>query len=120
MTHFKVDIQLPIKYNIVDGDLTREKVPDISFKRTYDELLEMMSGIHTSNMAIMGSWVCPETKQVYHDESIVFSVLVESEDKKTVTNVPKIKKLREYKQVLKTRFKQKEIFMVATRCCWIN
>jgi len=45
--------------------------------------------------------------------------LVESEDKMTITNVSKIKELIEYKKELMGKFKQHQIFMVATRCSWI-
>lgn len=119
MTHFKIDIQLPLIYNPKRGQKVGEKIPEQYFFDTYEELLEMAGGISTSNVPIMGSWVHPQTKKRYNDKSIVFSVVVESEDKMTIINVPKIKQLRDYKETLKTRFKQHEIFMIATRCTWI-
>ena len=119
MTHFKVDIQVPLTYNPKKGEKTGEKIPEEYFFETYEELLEMAGEISTSNIQIMGSWLHPETKRRYNDKSIVFSVVVESEDKMTLTNVSKIKKLKEYKEILKTRFKQEQIFMIATRCTWI-
>ncbi len=119
MTHFKVDIQLPLNFNPEKGEKEGKIIPPEIFHDTYEELLEMVGGINTTNRPINGSWISPKSGKRYNDRSIVFSVLVESEDKMTITNVPKIKKLQEYKEVLKERFKQEEIFMVATRCVWI-
>ncbi len=89
------------------------------FFKTYEELLNMAGGISTNNTPILGSWIHPKTKKRYNDKSIVFSVVVESEDRMTITNVTKIKKLIKYKEKLKERFKQHEIFMIATRCTWL-
>lgn len=118
MTHFKVDIQLPKRYNPTpEGN--REKISEQLFYETYFELLKMAGGIHTSNTSILGSWISPKSNTPYHDESIVFSVLVKSHDMVTITNVPKIKELMDYKNKLKERFKQEDILMVATRCTWL-
>ena len=116
MTHFRVDIQLPLKFNPKDGN---KKIPVEDFLKTYEELLKIAGGISTTKQPIKGSWINPKTKHRYNDKSISFSILIESEDRMTITNVPKIKELVEYKEVLKKRFKQHEIFMIATRCCWI-
>jgi len=116
MTHFKVDIQLPLRFNPEDGG---ELIPQELFFDAHSELLELAGGISTNNNPIMGSWINPATKKRYDDKSIVFSVVVESEDRVTITNVSKIKKLISYKETLKKRFKQHEIFMIATRCTWL-
>lgn len=96
-----------------------EKIPEDYFFETYEELLAMANGISTSNTPILGSWINPKDKTRYNDRSIVFSVVIESEDKMTLYNITKIKELMEYKDKLKKRFKQKEIFMIATRCVWL-
>ena len=119
MTHFKVDIQLPQTYNPKEGEEVGKEIPKSLILETYKELLELAGGINTTNEPIMGSWVCPKTRRTYHDKSVVFSVLVESEDRKTIANVSKIKQLQQYKETLKEKFKQHEIFMVATRCSWL-
>ncbi len=119
MTHFKVDIQLPLNFNPEKGEKIGKEIPPEAFHDTYEELFEMIGGISTTNIPIVGSWRSPKTKKRYNDKSIVFSVIVESKDKMTITNVPKIKKLKKYKKELKKRFEQEEIFMVATRCIWI-
>lgn len=116
MTHFKIDIQLPLNYNLEDGG---GKIPEEFFFETYEELLKLAGGINTANTPILGSWINPSDKRRYNDKSIVFTVLVESEDRMTIKNVTKIKELIDYKEVLKKRFKQHEIFMVATRCVWL-
>lgn len=119
MTHFKVDIQIPLAYNPKKGQKVGDKIPEHYYFDTYEELLDKAGGINTSHIPIIGSWIHPKTKRRYDDKSIVFSVVVESEDKMTIANVPKIKELKEYKEILKARFKQHEIFMIATRCTWI-
>ena len=110
-----IDIQLPLTYNLEKGKKIREKIPEDYFFKTYEELLGIAGGISNSNVSINGSWV-NSSKKRYDDRTIVFSVIVESEDRKTITNIPKIKELIKYKEVLKLRFKQEEIFMIATRC----
>lgn len=116
MTHFKVDIQLPLKFNPEDGG---GKIPEEFYFETYEELLKLAGGINTTNTPIIGSWINPKNKKRYNDSSVVYTLLVESEDKMTIHNASKIKELKEYKAILKKRFKQHEIFMVATRCVWL-
>ncbi len=119
MTHFRVEIQLPLRFNPEKGEKEGKEIPKQYFLDTYYELLKIAGGIHTTQSSIFGSWIHPKTKKVYHDKTIPFIVLVESEDKMTVGNVPKIKKLLKYKKTLLKRFKQKEFFIVTTRCCWL-
>lgn len=116
MTHFKVDIQLPLNFNSEDGG---GKIPEEYFFHTYEELLKLANGINTTNIPVIGSWINPNNKKRYNDKSVVYTILVDSEDKMTINNATKIKELKKYKEVLKERFKQHEIFMVATRCCWL-
>lgn len=116
MTHFKIDIQLPLDYNLEDGG---GLIPEDYFFEVYERLLEIAGGISTNKDPIVGSWINPESKIRYNDKTIVFTVLVESEDRMTIRNVPKIKRLMGYKEELKKKFKQHEIFMVATRCTWL-
>lgn len=116
MTHFKIDIQLPLKFNPEDGG---GKIHEEYFLKTYEELLLLAGGISTNRTPILGSWINPQDEKRYNDRSIIFSVVVESEDKVTPKNVTKIKELIAYKEKLKERFKQKQIFMIATRCVWL-
>lgn len=119
MTHFKIDIQLPLRFNPKTGQKQGEEVPSSHFHLTYKELLNLFGGVHTTNSPIMGSWMCPKTNKPFHDKSVVFSILVPSADKNDILKIPKIKQLKEYKRKLKKRFNQKEIYMVATRCYWL-
>ena len=116
MTHFKIDIQLPLCFNKEDGGA---KIPEEFYFEAYEELLKLAGGINTTNTPILGSWINPSNKKRYDDKCVVYTILVESEDKMTITNVPKIKELIEYKKELMEKFKQHQIFMVATRCVWI-
>jgi len=116
MTHFKIDIQLPLNFNKEDGG---EKIPEEFFFDTYEHLLKLAGGISTNNTPIIGSWINPSTKKRYDDKTIVFTILLDSEDKMTATNASKVKKVQQYKKILKKKFKQHEIFMVATRCLWL-
>lgn len=117
MTHFKVEIQLPLYYNPENGK--REKIPDELFYKTYIELFDMVGGIHTSPETIFGAWRHPDTGEKFYDDLIAFNILIATDDKATITNIPKIKEIINYKKILKDRFKQHEIFMVATRCIWL-
>ena len=119
MTHFKVDIQLPLKHNPESGEDVGKEIPKKLFFDAYEKFLSIGCGVHTTNTPVFGSWIHPNTKQRYNDNTIVFTIVVDSEDKVTVANVDKIKLLKEYKEVLKTNFKQNEIYMVATRCSWL-
>ena len=116
MTHFRVDILLPLSFNKEDGG---EKIPQEYFHETYEDLLKISKGVSTNDNLIEGSWIHPDTNVRYDDKSILFTIVVDSEDKMTVHKVSKIKDLINYKEILKRKFKQKQIFMVAIRCCWL-
>lgn len=118
MTHFKVDIILPLFYN-KNHERKRESIPPEPFLTTYQELVKMCGGISFPDHKILGSWISPITNKAYDDENRIFSVVVESHDKVNARNAPKIKKLIKYKQTLNKRFQQEEISMIATRCCWL-
>lgn len=111
-----MDIQLPLCYNPEDGE---GLISEEDFLKTYEELLKIAGGINTFNSQIMGSWINPADKRRYNDKTVVYTVLVDSEDRMTIHNATKIKELKKYKEILKERFKQHEIFMVATRCVWL-
>jgi len=95
MTHFKVDIQLPLTYNPEKGKKIGDKIPEEYYFETYEELLKMVKGISTNETPIKGSWISSNRKR-YDDRTITFSVVVESEDKMSAINVPKIKELQKY------------------------
>ena len=117
MTHFRVDIQLPLCFNQEDGG---EKIPEELFFKTYEDLLKIAGGINTTKTPVMGSWLNPaEQNKRYDDKCVVYTILVETEDKMTISKIPKINELIEYKKELLKKFKQHQIYMVATRCVWL-
>ena len=119
MTHFQITIQLPLKYNSSESDPLGKKIEESKFKQTYDELLSLVGGITINPMPFQGTWVDPCTGVRYDDENVVWSVLVDSEDKVSAVKVAKIQELIKYKETLKERFQQKEIYIVAIRCSWL-
>lgn len=119
MTHFKVEIQLPLFYNQQPNEIERKKIERPKFVLTYDELYKMFDGVNTSNAPIMGAYKSKKTGKRIDDSNIVFTVLIDSEDRMTIHKIQGIKQLQNYKEQLKQRFDQEEIFMVATRCIWI-
>ena len=86
MTHFKVDIQLPLNFNPEDGG---GKIPEEFFFDTYEELLKLAGGINTTKTPIFGSWINPDTKKRYNDSAVVYTILIDSEDKMKVVFVCK-------------------------------
>ncbi len=119
MTHFKVELQLPLRFNPIGKTKQGKLIPQNYFYNIYCDLRKIAGGVHTTNLPIMGSWICPKTKKVYNDKSTGFTLIVESGDIATVANVKKLKELKKYKNKLITKFQQESIYMVATRCCWL-
>ena len=116
MTHFKVDIQLPRYYNLKKGEKKRNEIPPNCFFDTYEELIDIAGGVNTSKFQIQGSWVSPQTNERYNDESILFSVLIKSNGKSRIEDIPQLNKIKRYKKKLLKRFEQKAIYMIATPC----
>ena len=119
MTHFQITIQLPLKYNATENSAERMKIEEYKFKETYDELLVIARGITINPIPLQGTWVNPSNGIRYDDENLMWSVLVESEDKISAIKVPKIQELIKYKEILKNRFQQEEMYLVAIRCSWL-
>lgn len=103
MTHYKVEIQIPLYYNPKGRKKKRRKISKQLFYRTYEELFDLAGGIHTTNIPVLGAWKCPKTGRKFYDRCIVYIVLVETEDKMTITNIPKIQELVKYKKVIKKK-----------------
>jgi len=74
MTHFRIDIQLPLKFNKEDGG---GKIPEIFYFETYEDLLNLVGGINTTNTPVMGSWINPANKKRYDNRCVVYTILVE-------------------------------------------
>lgn len=119
MTHFQVTIQLPLRYNSIEINTQRKKIEEYKFKETYNELLSIVGGITINPNPFQGTWIDPTTSVRYDDENIVWSMLVDSEDKVSAVKVAKIQELIKYKEVLKERFQQENVYIVAVRCSWL-
>ena len=52
MTHFKVDIQLPLTYNPEKGKKIGEKIPEDYYFETHEELLKMCGGIAQTKLQL--------------------------------------------------------------------
>lgn len=97
---YRFDIYLPLKYN--DGtDIEPEK-----FQETRRELVDKFGGLtwigNIGRPAILGFW--REEEKIFQDENDLFVIYTEREE------VYK-EYFRQYKEVLKQRFKQREIFI---------
>lgn len=108
MPQFKVEILLPLRYNREGDEAIGKLIDGKEFHDTYEQLLEKFGGISSYENRVNGSWVSPETKKRYDDESVIFSVVLNSEQE--------VQKIKEYKEVLKIRFKQEDIFMTSMVC----
>jgi len=77
MTHFQVTIQIPLEYNLNDGELKRKSIEPEKFKQTQDELLKDYHGVNTSNVPIHGAWINPTTKQIFLDKNVAYNAVIE-------------------------------------------
>ncbi len=118
MTHYNIEIQIPTQYN-PDKNNNRKDIEQFKFHRTYYEILETFGGVNTRDSPINGAWKNPQDNKKYFDKNISYNVLVETKGQKDAQDILAIKKLKKYKNKLKSRFKQEEICMVATRCLWL-
>ena len=93
-----VDIYLPIYYN------DKQPVEKSKFVETFNELVEMFGGCSADDNTIMGRWKDPHSNYVYDDEIRIYHIICsDSEHNKD--------RLKQYKHILKERFRQKEILM---------
>lgn len=119
-THLDVRIKLPLKFNKKGRAKVGKLIPQGDFLKTHQELLKMVGGITTSSDKSQGSWIHPKTLKLYNDETIEFSVVINTENINLAIETPrKLKKLIGYKKKLLKRFKQNEMYMVAIPCRWL-
>ena len=88
MTHIRVDIHLPLKFNPEESG---KEISQEIFFQTYEELLKLAGGISTNNNPLNGSWINPLSNVRYDDKTITFTIVVESEDRMTINQIPKIR-----------------------------
>ena len=97
----RFEIKLPIYYNDRKTQVEPEK-----FEQTKNEILEKFGGF--SVLAVTeGGWVNPETNEIFTERIGGFFVDIERKDLEDA-----IEFLKEYKKILKGRFKQEEIYIV--------
>ena len=94
----RVDIYLPLFYN------NNQKIEKSKFVDTFNELVEMFGGCSADQHSIVGSWKDPDSNMLYNDENIIYHIICKDSDKNRSI-------LKEYKEKLKERFRQKEILM---------
>jgi hypothetical protein len=96
----RFEILLPLFYN--DGrPIEREK-----FLQTDDELVQLFGATSTDTVVVRGRWLYQSTQ--YHDQLI--RVRLDLED-----SPEKWQAVRDFKQTLKSRFEQLEIWITAHR-----
>jgi len=103
----KVEILLPIYHN-PDVNGVREKISGSEFSDTFQDLVVRFGGCTINQTPQTGEWINPKTGQVITDELTVYWIIFEESEEKTTF-------LRNFKEVLKKRFKQDEIMMFSMK-----
>jgi hypothetical protein len=103
MSYFKVEILLPLYHNPDKGG-KREKISNSEFSDTYKDLVTQFGGCTINPIPQSGGWINPETGEQITDELTVYWVVFE--DSKENESY-----LRNFKEILKKRFKQDDIMM---------
>lgn len=103
MPHLKVEILLPLYHN-PDKNGIREKITDREFLETYQDLVKQFCGCTVNPIPQAGVWINPDTGQKITDELTIYWVIFEESEENNIF-------LRDFKEVLKKRFKQDDIMM---------
>lgn len=106
MDNFKLEILLPIYHN-PDENGIRNKIDGDELKITYRELIKEFGGCSHNGSPIHGNWINPNTGQTITDELNNLWIVFEGIDSHRDF-------LKDYKEKLKQRFKQDDIFMTVT------
>lgn len=100
---FKIEILLPLYYN-PDENGVRKKIGDNEFSETYKDLMKQFGGCTIVPNPVSGGWINPDTGTEITDELIAYWVIYENTEEN-------IEFLKNFKEVLKERFKQEYIMM---------
>jgi len=100
----RVTIFVPTHYN-ADGEGVREKINDDEYAATYKELMRNLGGCTHDPTIKKGAWV-DDGKEYYDNNVSFYSDYDDTEANKQFLN--------EYKEILKVRFRQKEIYMTTS------
>lgn len=103
MSYLKVEILLPLYHN-PDKDGRREQIHGDEFSKTYQDLVRQFGGCTINPIPQSGGWVNPDTgEEITDDLTIYWIVFEDSAENKDF--------LKNFKEVLKKRFKQDDIMM---------
>lgn len=103
MSQIKVEILLPSLYN-EDKDGVRKEIEGKKYSDTFDDLMDKFGGCTIDNTPLLGGWVDPKTQERINDENTTYWVVCDN----TPENITFFKN---FKEVLKTRFKQEDIMI---------
>ena len=103
MTQLKLEILLPIYHN-PDENNERKKIEGNEFSETFKDLMKKFGGCTIDPHTLSGGWINPDTGIEITDELTTYWIVYED----TKEN---IEFLKNYKDVLKERFKQDDIMM---------
>lgn len=108
MPFLKVEVLLPLFYNLDEGAKERVRVEGEKYTQTYDEIVNMFGGCTIDNSPIVGGWIDPITKKQYKDDNTTYWVMCE--DSQEI-----IEFFKKLKDILKFRFRQEEIMIFYIR-----
>lgn len=103
MSKLKLEILLPLYHN-PDENGVRKKIDGNEFSETYRDLMERFGGCTIIPNPLLGRWINPDTGDEITDELTAYWIVYD--DTKENTEF-----LRNFKEVLKKRFKQDDIMM---------
>lgn len=98
----RVSILIPTHYN-ADNYGPREKINGDEYTTTYIELMRNLGGCTYDETVKKGAWKDDDGKEYYDDNTTFYSDYDNTETNKQFLN--------DYKEILKIRFRQKEIYM---------
>jgi hypothetical protein len=102
----RVVILIPTHYNANNNGI-REKINGDEYATTYMELTRQFGGCTYDPAVKHGGWIDDSDGKEYYDENTTFySDYDDTEENKQFLN--------DYKEILKARFRQKEIYMTTS------
>ena len=98
----RVSILIPTHYNADDSG-NREEINGDEYTITYQELTRQFGGCTHDPAVKKGGWIDDDGKEHYDENTTFYSDYFDTEQNRQF--------LKKYKEILKIRFKQKEIYM---------
>lgn len=103
MLQLKLEILLPIYHN-PDKNGKRKLIDGAEYSETYQDLMNQFGGCTHVPNPVSGVWINPDTGEEITDQLTVYWVVYENTE-------DNIAFLKNFKEVLKERFKQNDIVM---------